>query len=91
MTENRGAELLGVNIAFFLLASCAVLMRCYTRACISKCFGPDDWLMAVACVRTTVARLGRFTRVLTFLTDVLLGLCDLLKHRSRLRDRAAPR
>lgn len=46
---NRGTELLWVNIAFFVLAACTVLMRCYTRAFISKCFGPDDWLMAVSC------------------------------------------
>ncbi|KAJ4165547.1 hypothetical protein LMH87_007176 [Akanthomyces muscarius] len=50
MAANRGDELLGVNIAFFILACCAVLMRCYTRAFISKCFGADDWLMAVACL-----------------------------------------
>ncbi|OAA64899.1 hypothetical protein ISF_04309 [Cordyceps fumosorosea ARSEF 2679] len=50
MTANRGNELLGVNIAFFILASCTVLMRCYTRVFISKCFGLDDWLMALSCV-----------------------------------------
>ncbi|OAR00329.1 hypothetical protein LLEC1_02059 [Akanthomyces lecanii] len=49
MAANRGDTLLGVNIAFFIVACCAVLMRCYTRAFISKCFGADDWLMAVAC------------------------------------------
>lgn len=50
MAANRGDELLGVNIVFFIVACCAVLMRCYTRAFISKCFGADDWLMAVAFV-----------------------------------------
>ncbi|KAJ6785976.1 hypothetical protein PWT90_06271 [Aphanocladium album] len=50
MTANRGDELLGVNIAFFVVASCAVLLRCYTRVFISKAFGLDDWLMAVAAV-----------------------------------------
>ncbi|KAK8144886.1 hypothetical protein G3M48_005200 [Beauveria asiatica] len=48
MAANRGNELLGVNIAFFVVASCTVLLRCYTRVFISKCFGTDDWLMALA-------------------------------------------
>ncbi|KAM3532108.1 hypothetical protein NHJ13051_000484 [Beauveria bassiana] len=48
MAANRGHELLGVNIAFFIVASCTVLLRCYTRVFISKCFGTDDWLMALA-------------------------------------------
>ncbi|KAJ3495580.1 hypothetical protein NLG97_g3292 [Lecanicillium saksenae] len=50
MPVSRGDELLGVNIAFFVVASCTVLLRCYTRVFISKAFGLDDWLMTLACI-----------------------------------------
>lgn len=50
MGHGRGDELLGVNIAFFVLAASAVLLRCYTRCFISRAFGGDDWLMVAACV-----------------------------------------
>ncbi|KND93230.1 hypothetical protein TOPH_02471 [Tolypocladium ophioglossoides CBS 100239] len=45
---DRGPELLGVNIAFCVLAGLIVLLRCYTRAVLVKAFGLDDWLMIVA-------------------------------------------
>ncbi len=39
-----------MNIVFFVVAATIVLLRCYTRAVISKAFGIDDWLMVAACV-----------------------------------------
>ncbi|CEJ82770.1 hypothetical protein VHEMI02818 [[Torrubiella] hemipterigena] len=48
MADNRGPELLIVNIVFFVVTACIVIMRCYTRICITKAFGADDWLMVIA-------------------------------------------
>lgn len=50
MSENRGTELLVVNIVFFSITAVIVLLRCYTRVFISKAFGLDDWLMALSTV-----------------------------------------
>ncbi|KAF6804786.1 integral membrane protein [Colletotrichum sojae] len=48
MVENRGPELLGVNIFFTVAAIIATALRCYVRAGIVKAFGRDDWLMVLA-------------------------------------------
>lgn len=56
--DNRGPQLLSVNIAFGIVSVIAVLLRTYTRVLIVKALGPDDWLMAVATVR------GRYTLLL---------------------------
>ena len=48
--ENRGPELLGVNITFVTLASIAVLLRGYVRLGMVKAFGIDDWFMVAAAV-----------------------------------------
>lgn len=50
MGDNRGPELLGVNIAFSAITGSVVLLRCYTRAVIVKAFGVDDWLMIFSTV-----------------------------------------
>ncbi|KAJ6439291.1 integral membrane protein [Purpureocillium lavendulum] len=46
--DNRGPELLAVNIFFCALAGVIVLLRCYSRAALVKAFGLDDWLMILA-------------------------------------------
>ncbi|KAL0932154.1 uncharacterized protein CTRU02_213106 [Colletotrichum truncatum] len=46
--ENRGPELLGVNIFFVTTAIIATALRCYVRAFLVKAFGRDDWLMVLA-------------------------------------------
>ncbi|KAH6682206.1 hypothetical protein F5X68DRAFT_242835 [Plectosphaerella plurivora] len=48
--ENRGPELLGVNVAFLAAALVSILLRCYVRVFMVKAFGVDDWLMIVAAV-----------------------------------------
>ena len=50
MADDRGTELLAVNIVFFVVAATIVLLRTYTRIFVSKAFGVDDWLMLAACV-----------------------------------------
>lgn len=50
MAENRGPELLAVNIVFCSLTGIIVLLRCYTRVFIVKAFGTDDWIMLLAMV-----------------------------------------
>ncbi|KAF9873031.1 integral membrane protein [Colletotrichum karsti] len=46
--ENRGPELLGVNVFFVTTAIIATALRCYVRAGLVKAFGRDDWLMLLA-------------------------------------------
>lgn len=53
MIENRGSELLAVNIFFISAAVLATALRCYVRAGLVKAFGTDDWLMVLALVRIT--------------------------------------
>ncbi|WYZ40849.1 hypothetical protein EsH8_IV_001190 [Colletotrichum jinshuiense] len=48
MIENRGPELLAVNIFFVSAAIFATALRCYVRAGLVKAFGTDDWLMVLA-------------------------------------------
>lgn len=48
--ENRGPELLGVNVFFSATAIIATTLRCYVRAGLVKAFGRDDWLMLLALV-----------------------------------------
>lgn len=50
MAENRGPELLAVNIVFCVLTGIIVLLRCYTRVFIVRAFGTDDWIMLAAMV-----------------------------------------
>lgn len=56
MAENRGPQLLGVNIAFSIITCSIVLLRCYTRAVIVRAFGADDLIMILATVRTQLSR-----------------------------------
>ncbi|KAK1967041.1 hypothetical protein LY78DRAFT_692322 [Colletotrichum sublineola] len=48
MAENRGPELLAVNIFFVSAAVVATALRCFVRAGLVKAFGTDDWLMLLA-------------------------------------------
>ncbi|KAF4783300.1 hypothetical protein HER10_EVM0008434 [Colletotrichum scovillei] len=48
VVENRGPELLAVNIFFVSAAVLATALRCYVRAGLVKAFGTDDWLMVLA-------------------------------------------
>jgi hypothetical protein len=52
--ENRGAELMGVNIAFYSIAVITCLLRCYVRSFVVDAFRTDDWLMVVSTVCFTV-------------------------------------
>ncbi|RNJ52183.1 hypothetical protein D7B24_004216 [Verticillium nonalfalfae] len=52
--ENRGPELLAVNITFITTALISIFLRCYVRVFKVKAFGVDDWLMAVATVFFTL-------------------------------------
>ncbi|KAL6890002.1 hypothetical protein GGI43DRAFT_387781 [Trichoderma evansii] len=48
--DNRGPQLLRVNIAFGIVAVITVLLRTYTRVFVVKALGPDDWFMAAATI-----------------------------------------
>ena len=48
--EDRGPELLGVNMSFLATALISISLRCYVRAFMVKAFGTDDWLMVIAAV-----------------------------------------
>lgn len=50
MRDNRGPELLAVNIVFCVIAGCIVTLRCITRIWLVRAFGVDDWLMVLASV-----------------------------------------
>lgn len=51
MKNNRGPELLGVDIAFGATAVLANGLRCFVRLKMVKAFGTDDYLMTAATVR----------------------------------------
>jgi hypothetical protein len=48
--ENRGPELMGVNIAFYSMALITCLLRCYVRQFMVNAFRIDDWFMVVSTV-----------------------------------------
>lgn len=50
VVENRGPQLIGVNVLFLTLAVIATTLRCYVRIKMVKAFGLDDWLMVGAAV-----------------------------------------
>ncbi|CAI4215911.1 unnamed protein product [Parascedosporium putredinis] len=49
-TDNRGPELLAVNITFFSAALVSIFLRCYVRTFMVRAFGIDDWLMVAGTV-----------------------------------------
>lgn len=62
--DNRGPELIGVNIAFLATAVIANALRCIVRVKMVKAFGVDDWLMVASTVSNLVMRLT--TQSLTY-------------------------
>ncbi|KAF2020851.1 hypothetical protein BU24DRAFT_9760 [Aaosphaeria arxii CBS 175.79] len=46
----RGQEAVRVSAAFTALAGCCVLLRLYTRFCIVKCAGIEDYIISVALI-----------------------------------------
>ncbi|KAM0227674.1 hypothetical protein ACHAPO_011319 [Fusarium lateritium] len=52
--ENRGAELMGVNISFYSIALITCLLRCYVRSFVVDAFRTDDWLMVLSTVFFTL-------------------------------------
>ncbi|KAJ1334080.1 hypothetical protein MN608_04083 [Microdochium nivale] len=48
VVENRGPQLISVNVLFLTLAVIATTLRCYVRIKMVKAFGLDDWLMVGA-------------------------------------------
>ncbi|KAJ4984802.1 hypothetical protein SVAN01_09675 [Stagonosporopsis vannaccii] len=48
--DNRGPELIGVNIAFLATAVIANALRCIVRVKMVKAFGVDDWLMVASTI-----------------------------------------
>ncbi|CAG7561832.1 unnamed protein product [Fusarium equiseti] len=52
--ENRGPELMGVNIAFYSMALITCMLRCYVRCFMVNAFRIDDWLMVVATIFFTL-------------------------------------
>lgn len=85
MAENRGPQLLGVNIALSIITCSVVLLRCYTRAFIVKAFGADDWIMILATVSASFEDEQRFLTGL----DLLHGVHYIVKHWHQIRHRPA--
>ncbi|RDW80888.1 hypothetical protein BP5796_05586 [Coleophoma crateriformis] len=48
MVDNRGPAIAGIAYAMGALSTVATLLRIYCRAWVSKAFGADDWLAAIA-------------------------------------------
>ncbi|KAF9872592.1 hypothetical protein CkaCkLH20_10089 [Colletotrichum karsti] len=49
-TENRGPELFAVGVTLVTAAGIAIVLRCYSRICLVKNFGFDDYCMLAAMV-----------------------------------------
>lgn len=49
--DNRGPQLLAVNIVFWILTWLALSLRVYVRGFLRRAFGIDDWLMVGTQVR----------------------------------------
>ncbi|UPK91751.1 hypothetical protein LCI18_002686 [Fusarium solani-melongenae] len=52
--ENRGPELMAVNITFLTAALISMILRAYVRSVMVKAFGIDDWLMVLGTVFFTL-------------------------------------
>ncbi|KAF4454067.1 hypothetical protein F53441_3352 [Fusarium austroafricanum] len=52
--ENRGPELMAVNIVFLVMAGITCILRAYVRCFMVKAFRMDDWLMILAMVFFTL-------------------------------------
>lgn len=52
--ENRGPQLLVVDITFAAVALVACILRVFTRSFMVKAFGVDDILMVVSTVSFTI-------------------------------------
>jgi len=61
--DNRGPELIGVNIAFLATAVIANALRCIVRVKMVKAFGVDDCLMVASTVSDIIVYF--FTHSLT--------------------------
>ena len=48
--ENRGPELFNVVVTLLVIAVVICILRIYTRLCIVKVFGLDDWFMCAAAI-----------------------------------------
>ena len=48
--ENRGPELFNVAMTLMVIAVVICILRVYTRLCVVKVFGLDDWFMCAATV-----------------------------------------
>jgi hypothetical protein len=49
--ESKQPAIIGISVAFPVVAAFAVVLRLYTRRFILHLTGPDDWLIVVALVR----------------------------------------
>ena len=47
---DRGPQISGVAGLFLALSTLSVILRCYCRAFVVKCFGLDDWFAVIAWV-----------------------------------------
>ncbi|KAF7555098.1 hypothetical protein G7Z17_g2431 [Cylindrodendrum hubeiense] len=52
--ENRGPQLMVVNLTFLTAALISIVLRCYVRYFMVKAFGKDDWLMLVGTIFFTL-------------------------------------
>lgn len=58
MAENRRPQVMGIASCFLALSTIAVVLRCYCRVLVVKCFGSDDWLAVIAWVSLTSPQNG---------------------------------
>ncbi|KAL6408455.1 hypothetical protein AUP68_08312 [Ilyonectria robusta] len=54
--EDRGPQLLAVNVTFLTAALISIILRCYVRWFMVKAFGKDDWLMLIGTVCPSLSR-----------------------------------
>lgn len=69
--EDRGHQILAVNILFLVLSWVTISLRVYVRAGMLKSFGMDDWAMVVTVVSLIYIPILLCTRALSVLYCIL--------------------
>lgn len=53
--ENLQPLAWGVTVPFIVITASSCLLRFYSRICVAKAFGLDDWFMVAASLRNSLA------------------------------------
>jgi hypothetical protein len=76
--ENRGPQLLGVDVFFIILALITTLLRCYVRIFMVKSWGKEDWFMLAATVGHILLSRARIIELNNYTTDCVCSLLFFL-------------